>query len=286
MTTETLKFDPINGGYGRLFIDLARANAGALLFSFPLLMTMEMWWLGFSISGYRFALFILLTIPLMFGLSYYDGFEDTQSLSDDVRETFIAYFVGFVIAGLMLYLFGVIRPETSTEEIIGKVSLQAVVAGIGAMFTQSLLGPNSGVVQSAEKHKRSLHYLGQLFLTAAGALFLAMSVAPTEEMVLISYQMSDWHVLGLAVVTLAIMHAFTYAAYQKRRKHEVAVEASGPNLFFRLTLVSYAVVLMISFYILWTFGSIDSLGAAEQIKVTIVLGFPAALGGGASRLII
>ena len=286
MTTASSKFDPIHGGYGRLFIDLAKANAGALLFSFPLLMTMEMWWLGFSMSGYRLALFMLLTIPVMIGLSYYDGFEDTLALKDDIRETFIAYFVGFVIAALMLYLFGVIRSDMSMDEIVGKVSLQAVVAGMGAMFSQSLLGPNSGVIQSAEKHKRSLHYLGQLFLTAVGALFLSMSVAPTEEMVLISYQMSDWQTLGLALLTICVMHAFIFAAYQKRRRHEVTKESTIGNLFFRLTLVSYAIVLMISYYILWTFGSIDGLGLAEQIKVAIVLGFPAAVGGGASRLII
>ncbi len=286
MTKHSLKGDQVNGGYGRLFVGLAKANAGAILFSFTLLMTMEMWWLGFSMSGFRFALFVLLTIPLMIGLSYYDGFEDTQTLSEDIRETFIAYFVGFVIAALMLYVFGVITLEMSIDEIVGKISLQAVIAAVGAMFTQSLLGPNSGVIQSAERHKRSLHYTGQLFLTAAGALFLSMSVAPTEEMVLISFQMSDWQILGLSVLTIAVMHAFIFASYQKRRKHEAASEASGGNLFFRLTVVSYTVVLLISFYILWTFGSIDGMGFAEQLKVTIVLGFPAAVGGGASRLII
>ena len=286
MTTESSRFDPIDGGYGRLFIDLAKANAGALLFSVPLLMTMEMWWLGFSMSGYRLALFILLSIPVMVGLSYYDGFEDTATIKDDIRETFIAYFVGFVIAGLMLYLFGVIRSDMAMDEIVGKISLQAVVAGMGAMFSQSLLGPNSGVIQSAERHKRSLHYLGQLFLTAVGALFLSMSVAPTEEMVLISYQMSDWHTLALAALTICVMYAFIFAAYQKRRKHDVGGESTGIDLFLRLTPVSYAIVLLISYYILWTFGSIDDLGLAEQVKATIVLGFPAAIGGGASRLII
>ncbi len=286
MAIQLPRIDPINDGYGRFFIDLGRANAGAVLFSFPLLMTMEMWWLGFSMSGYRFALFILLSMPLMFGLSYYDGFEDTQTFGDDVRETFIAYFVGFVIAALMLYLFGVITSGMSLDEIVGKISLLGVIAGIGAMFTQSLLGPNSGMAQSAEKHKRSLHYGGQLFLTAVGALFLSMSVAPTEEIMLISYQMSDWHILGLAVLTIGVMHRFIYAADQKRRKHEVVRESSGSSLFFRLTLVSYAIVLLISFYILWTFGSIDGMGLEERLKVIIVLGFPAAVGGGASRLII
>jgi putative integral membrane protein (TIGR02587 family) len=286
MALDSISIDPLNGGYGRFLIGLARANAGAILFSFPLMMTMEMWWLGFSISGYRFAIFLVLTIPLMFGLSYFDGFEDTQTFKDDVRETFTAYFVGFLIATLLLSLFGVIRPNMALDEIVGKITLQAAVAGIGAMFTQSLLGPNSTVGQSAEKHKRSLHYGGQLFLTAVGALFLSMSVAPTEEMFLISYQMSDWHVLGLAVLTIAVMHAFIYAAHQKRKSHNVVGESSSLHLFARITLISYAVVLLISFYILWTFGSIDHMGYYEQLKVVIVLGFPAALGGGASRLII
>lgn len=286
MTSQAIKMDPIEGGHGRLFINLGRANAGAILFSFPLLMTMEMWRLGFSISGYRFALFILLTLPLMFGLSYYDGFEDTQTFVEDIRETFIAYFVGFVISAVLLYLFGVIKWEMSADEIVGKVTLQAAVAGIGAMFTQSLLGPNSATVQTAEKHKRRLHYSGQLFLTAAGALFLSMSVAPTEEMSLISYQMNYWQVLGLAVLTIGVMHAFVSAADQKRQKHRLVDKASHRHLFFRLTLVSYAVVLLISFYILWTFGSIEGMGIAEQLKVAVVLGFPAAVGGGASRLII
>lgn len=286
MATKPIVADTEGGGYGRLFVDLARANAGALLFSFPLLMTMEVWWLGFSIEAYRLIIFVLLTIPLMFGLSYYDGFEDTASFRDDVRETFTAYAVGFLIAAVLLSLFGVISTDHSATEVVGKVTIQAVLAGIGAMFTQSLLGPNSGASQTAEKHKRSLHRGGQLFLTAAGALFLSMSVAPTEEMLLISFQASDWQVLGLAVLTIVVMHAFIYAADVKRKRHKIVGESSIATLFLKYTLVSYSVVLAISFYILWTFGSIDNMGLAEQIKATIILGFPAALGGGASRLII
>jgi uncharacterized membrane protein len=44
----------------RFTIGLARAFGGAILFSFPMLMTMEMWWLGFYIDPFRLALFILL----------------------------------------------------------------------------------------------------------------------------------------------------------------------------------------------------------------------------------
>ena len=43
---------------------------------------------------------------------------------------------------------------------------------------------------------RGAGYGGQLFLMAAGALFLSFNVAPTEEMVLIAYMMSTWHLLA------------------------------------------------------------------------------------------
>ena len=42
--------------------DLGRAFGGALLFSLPLLMTMEMWWFGFTLHPARLALFLLAAV--------------------------------------------------------------------------------------------------------------------------------------------------------------------------------------------------------------------------------
>ena len=67
-------------------VDLFRAFGGAVLFAFPLLMTMEMWQLGFSMSRVRLALFIAVTLPVLFGLSYYSGFEKTQTRAEDAQE--------------------------------------------------------------------------------------------------------------------------------------------------------------------------------------------------------
>ncbi|MGI8639899.1 MAG: TIGR02587 family membrane protein [Pyrinomonadaceae bacterium] len=271
----------------RFFIDLARAFGGAILFSFPMLMTMEMWWLGFYMNGLRLTLFTLLTIPLLIGLSYFDGFEDTFTGKDDVRETFVAYAVGFTASAILLFLFGVIKPwEMSVDEIIGKISIQAVTASLGAMFAQSLLGGDEQSEKDTEKRKRSTGYGGQLFLMAVGAVFLSMSVSPTEEMVLISYQMTDWHTLALAFITLLMMYAFVHAAEFRGHEKVISSDKSFLSVFLRFTVVGYAIVLLVSFYILWTFGSIDDMALAEKIKVTIVLGFPAAIGASASRLIL
>ncbi len=55
------------------------------------------------------TLFTLLTVPLLVGLSFYDGFEDTFTIKDDIRETFIAYAVSFTASAVMLLLFGIIN---------------------------------------------------------------------------------------------------------------------------------------------------------------------------------
>lgn len=237
-------------------------------------------------NGWRLALFTLLSVPLLIGLSYYDGFEATSSLFDDTIDTFVAYAVGFTASAAVLFLFGIVKTGMSADEIIGKISLQAVAAAIGAMFAQSLLSGDDDVEEEKEERKRSASYFGELFLMTVGAVFLSMSVAPTEEMVLISYKMTDWHTIALAAVTLMLMHAFVYAVEYRGFEKELPRNTSFLSSFLRFTVVGYAIALLISFYILWTFGSIDDLAFVEQLKATIVLGFPAALGAAASRLIL
>src|SRR5687768_16984927 len=106
MTSVSVKTEAAHGG--PIFVRLARAYGGAILFSFPILMTMEMWSLGAHLHGLRLALFTLLAIPLLIGLSYYDGFEDTSSLLHDTVDTFIAYVVGFTASAVILAAFNVI----------------------------------------------------------------------------------------------------------------------------------------------------------------------------------
>lgn len=266
-------------------IDLARAFGGAIIFSFPILMTMEMWWLGFYMNPLRLALFMFLAIPLLVGLSFYGGFEDTSSVKDDLLDTFVAYAVGFAAAALMLLLFAIITPGMSADEIIGKVAVQAVAGSIGAMFAQNLLGAGAGEGESeGDRKKRSAQYGGQLFLMAVGAVFFSMSLASTEEMVLIAHKMTEWHTVALALVTMVMMYAFVYAV--EFRGQEPSIPPGSPfwSVFLRFTVAGYAIALVISLYVLWTFGRTEAMAIEEIIKAMIVLGFPAALGASTSRL--
>jgi putative integral membrane protein (TIGR02587 family) len=263
-------------------IGVARAFGGALIFSLPILMTMEMWWLGFYMDESRLALLLIVTIPLLIGLSHYMGFEDTFGFKDDALDAFVALAVGFVAGAATLSLFSVIGSNMSAQEIIGKISIQAVPGSIGAMFAQSELG---GKDRKKEQKRRHAGYGGEIFIMAAGALFLAFNVAPTEEMLLIAHQMSVWHSIALALVSLLVMHAFVYAL-EFHGTASIPPETRFWSVFLRYTIVGYAVALLMSLYILWTFGRTDGLAFTQTVSILVVLGFPSAVGVAAARLIL
>jgi putative integral membrane protein (TIGR02587 family) len=264
------------------FLGLARACGGALVFSLPMLMTMEMWQLGFSLSHVRLALLLLVTLPLLVGLSHYMGYEATFGWQEDVVDAFVAVAVGFIVPALILSLFAIVTSAMPLNEIVGKISLQAVPASIGAMFAQSELGSRQAEQGPKQRHAG---YGGEIFIMAAGALFLGLNVAPTEEMVLLAYKTSAWHSVAIALVSLLVMHAFVYAV-EFQGQAEIPPGTPFGSVFIRFTVVGYAVVLVISFYLLWTFGRLEGFAFRQILSMLVVLGFPCAVGAAAARLLL
>jgi putative integral membrane protein (TIGR02587 family) len=221
-------------------------------------------------------------LPLLVGLSYHAGFEESFSSQHNLLSAGVAYAIGFGSAAVVLTLLGVMTPDMSLDEILGKIMLQAVPGSFGALLARSQLG--GGKARQKERGS-SGRYLGEIFLMAVGALFLAFNVAPTEEMVLIASKMTRWHALALAVVSLLLMHAFVYAV-EFRGQASILPGTTVWSTFLRFTVVGYAVVLLMSAYVLWTFGRTDGMAAEEVAIMTFVLAFPAAIGAAAARLII
>jgi putative integral membrane protein (TIGR02587 family) len=102
---------------------------------------------------------------------------------------------------------------------------------------------------------------------------------------LIGQQMSPWHSIALVLVSLFIMHAFVYSV-EFHGSSSVPEGISQHSIFLRETVVGYAVALLMSAYILWTFGRTDGLAFGQMLSLLIVLGFPGAVGAAAARLIL
>lgn len=264
-------------------VGLARAVGGAMIFALPILMTREMWSLGFYMNRVRLAILIVVTLPLLVGLSHFSGFEDTFDFVEDLVDALVAYAVGFVTAAVILLLLGVLGSGQSLDEIVGKLALQAVPGSIGALLAQSTFGQRSE--EHEEKRERPSGYWSQIFLMGVGALFLAFNIAPTEEIVLLAYLMTPWHIAGLALLSIFAMHAFVYAV-DFSGGHELAQGHGMWSVFLRYSVVGYAVALLISAYLLWTFGRVDATSLHESVTTVLVLAFPASIGAAAARLIL
>jgi putative integral membrane protein (TIGR02587 family) len=265
-------------------IGLGRAFGGAVIFAIPLLMTMEMWWLGFSMEPGRLLLFMSINVAILIGLSYFAGFEKTFSWKEDAMDAIAAFGVGVFTSAAMLALLAVITFDMTWSEIIGKVALQSVPASIGAMLGRKQLGGGQDT-QAEEERKAEAGYGGELFLMLAGALFMAFNVAPTEEMILIAYQMSPWHTLALGVLSIVLLHVLVYTvgfSGQESRPEG----GTFLSTFFHFTLAGYGIALLISFYVLWTFGRTEDVAPTEIASMVVVLGFPASLGAATARLVI
>ena len=269
----------------RFVIGAGRAAGGAVIFGLPLLMTMEMWELGVGMAPLRLALLVALTLPLLVGLSRVAGFEETLGLREDVTDALVAWAIGFVVSAAVLLLFGAVGRGTTAREALGMVALQAVPASIGALVSQSQLGGRRAEEDAEGQPDAEPGYWRELFLMLAGALFLAFNVAPTEEMVLIAYMMTPWHVLALTLASLAMMHGFVYAV-EFRGQESVPGHMGAGLAFLRFTVVGYAIALVVSAYVLWTFGRLDDMAWSEQLTAALVLGFPASIGAAAARLLL
>lgn len=261
---------------------LGRAFGGALIFILPMLMTMEMWWLGFYMERHRLALLLLVNIPLLVLLARHIGFERSVTWGQACRDAAIGYGVGVLAIVIFLAVFGVITWDMPARDFVGSVAIQSVPASIGALLARSLLG-EAKEDDNAERQGSS--YSREIFLMCVGALILGLNVAPTEEMVVIAYKMTPWQGLALVVLSITLMHAFVYAV-EFKGSEERPEGAPWWSIFLRYTVVGYALVVLMSIYVLWTFGRTDNLGLLQALMPIIVLSFPAAIGAAAARLII
>ena len=259
---------------------LARASAGAIIFSLPLLMTMEMWWLGFYLDRPRLAQFIVVNLLVLVGLSRVSGFEPTVRWFDDLLDALSAYAIGVLASAATLALFGIIVPGMAASEVVGKIAIQSVPASFGAMLAAKQLGESAGPGEERDRGS----YLGQLFLMLVGALFLAFNVAPTEEMLFISFRMTPWHSIALTLVSILLLHIFVYTVGFKGEKKPPGATTFVRTLL-RFSIVGYAIALLASLYILWTFGRTEGVSTAQIASMTAVLAFPASIGAAIARLV-
>ncbi len=276
--------------------EYGRGVAGGLIFSLPLLYTMEVWWSGFMAHPSHLIVYVAATFLLLLGYNRYAGLRRDASMLEVVIDSVEELGLGFVLSALILWLLGRIRFGMPSNEVIGQIVIEAMTVAIGVSVGTAQLGgdaeeaEDAGMGDDAEasgageasSHARLLR--GQLTLALCGAVLFAANVAPTEEILVIAAEISWLRTLGLALLSLTfgalILYFSEFRGSQQYvrfdRRHDVLVG----------TVITYAVALVASASMLLFFGRFEGQALAMCLTQTVVLGVAGMLGASAGRLLL
>jgi len=266
--------------------EYARGMAGGLMFSLPLLYTMEVWWAGFVADPMRLVIYVAATFILLLGYNHYAGLHHDASWQEVAIDSVEEMGLGLVLAAGVLFLLGQLESDMHAYEIIGKVTVEAMTVAIGISVGTSQLGggddqePRGSAEVSA---KEEVTFGGQVVIAACGAMLFAANVAPTEEIVMIASESRLVNILGLAAVSIMLTALILY--YIEFTGSGTFVRSSGWVSVVIGTAVTYAVALVISAAVLWFFGRFDE-ALITCVAQTVVLGLAATLGASAGRLLL
>jgi putative integral membrane protein (TIGR02587 family) len=274
----------------RTLQEYARGVTGGLLFSLPLLYTMEVWWAGFIARPLRLLIYLLAGFLLLFGYNRYAGLREDASWADVAFEAVEELGLGLLVSAGILWLIGQIDSGMPAAEILGKVVVEAVPAAIGVSVGAAQFGGDGKGSQGMKGRddKENLSLSGHMVLGLCGAALFASNVAPTEEILQIAVESTSWRLLGLALLSLALGGIILfYSDFTGSRPLRPGIGLkAGLGTVLSLSVISYAVALAASAFILWFFGRFEGVSLATGIAQTVTLGVASSLGASAGRLLL
>lgn len=283
-------------------MEYARGVAGGLLFSLPLLYTMEVWWAGLTSHPWRLAAYVVATFVLLLGYNYYAGLRQDSCFEEVVIDSFEEMGIGLAVAGIVLFLLGRVHSEMPASEAVGQIVVEAMTVAIGVSVGTAQLGGGDGEdaedkgvdgggaggeqtrARRASPGEGEVHFGGQVVLALCGAVLFAANVAPTEEIVMIAFEISAWRLLGLAALSLGLAALILYYSEFAGSRRHVRFDTHHDVLVG--AVITYAVALAASALILTFFGRFDGQALSTCVAQTVVLGVAATLGASAGRLLL
>ena len=262
--------------------EYARGVGGGLLFSLPLLYTMEVWTIGLTATPARLIAFVVGTFGLLVAYNHYAGIHEAHSIREDLLESIEEMGIGVLFAAGLLALLGRFPPEPFSAKALGLITIEGMVAAIGVSVGTAQLGQSPGEDDDGSGAAEPLSAAGELVVAMCGAVLIASNVAPTAEVLQIGAEMTLAGLAGLAALSLLVGGGLLYFS-EFRGSSRVQGLSYGP---VRGTLVTYAIALVASAVLLWTFGHVDTAGLTGSLGPLVVLGFPAMLGAAAGRLLL
>lgn len=278
--------------------EYAQGVIGGLLFSFPLLYTMEIWHAGFLAQPYHLVVMMVGTFLLLLGYNRFAGMHPGTSWKNVVIDSFEEMGIGMIMSFCILLMLNIIQlGENSTDEIMGKVITEAMFVSIGVSIGTAQLGDSAKEGngeegedrEPSEAEKKGKEWrsskVALVVLALCGSMLVAGSVAPTEEVLLIAVTAKPLHILIIAIVSILLSLVVCYFSDFKGIDRPDNQSPTVYEIVFE-TCLTYCSALIASVFAIWYFFGFSDTGLWNIVAQCIVLGLIASLGASAGRLLI
>jgi len=282
---------PSNETVAQTIKEYGRGLVGGLIFSLPILYTMEVWWSGFIASPAYLITAVIITYALLFGYNRFAGMHESFSWLDIAKDSVEELALGFTSSFVLLLALDRVDFDMPMGEIVGKTIVESIAVSIGFSVGSSQLGQNNetgtGKKGDEKEQKRSTRedesnaeLIRSSVLAICGAFLFASSVAPTEEILVIAITSKPAHILSIALGSILLCATVLFFTNFRG----TAVDRAPLRKMVLLVSLSYSIALLTSLGFLWFFDRIE--GLYITLAETVVLALPAVLGASAGRLLI
>ena len=271
----------------RALRDQIRGITGALLVvGVTFHYTMETWWWGWTLPLTYLVGYAFIGLTLIMVITRHIGFHEAKQ--DRRGQSYPWWYVSidfaeiltqsFVASYVILLLLGIIDLTSSLDHVVRLGLIEVVPLGFGAAMANRLFGTTG-----EEEAEKELQFPRNIAIFTVGALFVSSTIAPTQEMELISAHMGWVRHFMLIASTLVMIYL---VLYELEFKDQHARVKQSKRLQIGTVFLVYMVGTTTAFLMLLSFGHFIDATVALVYQETVVLAFPAAIGAAAAEMVI
>jgi len=267
--------------------EYGRGIAGGLIFSLPLLYTMEIWEAGLVMHPARMIWYVALTFCLLMLYNRYAGLRRDATFREVVIDSVEEMGIGLLLSAGVMFLLMRVGSNLSLEEIVSRVVMEGMTVAIGVSVGTAQLGTteaDDSCGMAGDGRGGENDYLGQTAIALCGAVLFAANIAPTDEVGVLAREISPWRLLLIMGVSLVMGVGVLYFA-EFRGSQRYADRAKKSHAV-RDVLTTYAMALLAAAGVLYFFGRLETDAPVYSIAQIVVVGVPAMLGASAGRLLL
>lgn len=253
----------------------------------PLLWTMEIWDDGAFLGAGKLLVLLAIGFAVVVGFNALAGFRRDRTWLELMVDSVEAMGMSVAVAALALAVLGRLDPALGLPTLVGRIAIETIPVAFGMSLAATVMGQSTGDKGGPAGGSTTVRPLGRLLVAGAGALYFALTIAPTAEVRILAAESSPAQLLVAVFAGLGIGLAIVFYSDFRGGHGPGPRDRSWPlETPVGETVAAYTLALLISLVLLWAFGSTDGANPHAVLAQVVMLAIVASFGAAGSRLIV